>query len=374
MPARTSPLPGPFSNPLAYRHGIAYLRGSLSREPRWPASSSPPRCPTSTGSSTSATWSAASCRPTSTPATCAPAATRSCSSAPPTSTAPRPSSPPPRPASRSPTTARGSGRCRRTLVDGFRLSFDHFGRSSSPQNHGLTQHFAGRLADDGLISEVREQQIYSPADGRFLPDRYVEGTCPHCGYPRARGDQCENCTKQLDPTDLIEPRSAISGSTDLEVRETKHLYLRQSLLRDELRAWIDDQDRLAGALHLDRAASGSTTRGPAGPRDHPRPRLGHPGPARRPSPGPAWRARSSTSGSTPRSSTSAPPPSGPTRTAAARRTGAAGGAPTRARRTSATSSSWARTTCPSTPSPSRPPSSAPASRGSSSTTSSPSTT
>ncbi|MBB5221501.1 methionyl-tRNA synthetase [Amaricoccus macauensis] len=124
------------------------------------------------------------------------------------------------------------------LADGFRLSFDHFGRSSSPENHRLTQHFAGRLADAGLISEVMEKQIYSPADGRFLPDRYITGTCPNCGYPRARGDQCENCTKQLDPTDLIEPRSAISGSTDLEVRETKHLYLRQSLMRDELRRWI----------------------------------------------------------------------------------------------------------------------------------------
>jgi methionyl-tRNA synthetase len=124
------------------------------------------------------------------------------------------------------------------LVEGFRLSFDHYGRSSSPQNHRLTQHFAGKLADNGLISEVVERQIYSPDDGRFLPDRYVMGTCPNCGYPRARGDQCENCTKQLDPTDLIEPRSAISGSTNLEIRETKHLYLRQSLLRDQLRDWI----------------------------------------------------------------------------------------------------------------------------------------
>jgi methionyl-tRNA synthetase len=124
------------------------------------------------------------------------------------------------------------------LADGFRLSFDHFGRSSSARNHALTQHLAGRLADAGLIEEVAEKQVYSKADGRFLPDRYIEGTCPNCGYERARGDQCENCTKQLDPTDLIDPRSAISGSTDLEVRETKHLYLRQSALREELRAWI----------------------------------------------------------------------------------------------------------------------------------------
>jgi len=127
------------------------------------------------------------------------------------------------------------------LADGFRLSFDHFGRSSSVQNQALTQAFAGRLADAGLIEEVSESQVYSNTDGRFLPDRYIEGTCPNCGYDKARGDQCENCTKQLDPTDLIEPRSAISGSTDLEVRETKHLYLRQSSMRDQLNAWIDSK-------------------------------------------------------------------------------------------------------------------------------------
>ncbi|MFY0690727.1 MAG: methionine--tRNA ligase [Paracoccaceae bacterium] len=127
------------------------------------------------------------------------------------------------------------------IAEGFRLSFDHFGRSSSPQNHALTQHFAGKLAEAGLIEEVTEKQVYSVADGRFLPDRYIEGTCPNCGYDKARGDQCENCTKQLDPTDLIEPRSAVSGSTDLEVRETKHLYLRQSAMKDRLDSWIDSK-------------------------------------------------------------------------------------------------------------------------------------
>ncbi|WP_343115980.1 methionine--tRNA ligase [Ostreiculturibacter nitratireducens] len=127
------------------------------------------------------------------------------------------------------------------LAKGFRLSFDHFGRSSSARNHKLTQHFAGKLAENGFIAEVTEKQFYSVADGRFLPDRYIEGTCPNCGYEKARGDQCEHCTKQLDPTDLIEPRSAISGSTDLELRETKHLYLRQSALKGELEAWIDSK-------------------------------------------------------------------------------------------------------------------------------------
>ncbi|MFT6105046.1 MAG: methionyl-tRNA synthetase [Paracoccaceae bacterium] len=127
------------------------------------------------------------------------------------------------------------------LAAGFRLSFDHFGRSSSVQNKRLTQYFAGVLAENGFIEEISERQVYSKADARFLPDRYIEGTCPNCGYDKARGDQCENCTKQLDPTDLIDPRSAISGSTDLEVRETKHLYLRQSKLKDELDAWISSK-------------------------------------------------------------------------------------------------------------------------------------
>ena len=128
-----------------------------------------------------------------------------------------------------------------TIADGFGLSFDHFGRSSGPQNQALTQHFAGVLADQDLIAEVSETQMYSHADGRYLPDRYIEGTCPNCGFDSARGDQCDNCTKQLDPVDLINPHSTISGSTDLEMRETKHLYLRQSKMKDQLEAWIDSK-------------------------------------------------------------------------------------------------------------------------------------
>lgn len=127
------------------------------------------------------------------------------------------------------------------LANGFRLSFDYFGRSSSIQNHELTQYFAGKLADNGLIEEVSEKQVYSNTDKRYLPDRYIEGECPNCASPDARGDQCENCTKQLQPTDLINPRSAISGSTDLEVRETKHLYLCQSKMRNTLDAWINEK-------------------------------------------------------------------------------------------------------------------------------------
>ncbi|MET7604726.1 methionine--tRNA ligase [Streptomyces avermitilis] len=126
----------------------------------------------------------------------------------------------------------------KAVYDGFELAFDYFGRSSSPQNREITQHFARRLNENGFIEERAIRQVYSPADGRFLPDRYVEGTCPHCGYDKARGDQCENCTRVLDPTDLINPRSAISGSTDLEVRETKHLFLLQSKLQHEVEEWV----------------------------------------------------------------------------------------------------------------------------------------
>ena len=124
----------------------------------------------------------------------------------------------------------------------FALSFDHFGRSSSPQNHELTKHFADVLERNGLIEERSTLQMYSVEERRFLPDRYVVGTCPRCGYPNARGDQCENCTNLLEPGDLIDPRSAVSGSTVLEMRETKHLFLRQSLVSDRLRAWIGQHE------------------------------------------------------------------------------------------------------------------------------------
>lgn len=124
----------------------------------------------------------------------------------------------------------------------FELSWNYFGRSSSPENRKLTQHLAQRLWERGLIDVRVTKQVYSRADNRFLPDRYIEGICPHCGYERARGDQCENCTRVLDPTDLINPRSAVSGSSDIEIRESKHLFLKQSLFVDELRRWIDGKE------------------------------------------------------------------------------------------------------------------------------------
>lgn len=131
----------------------------------------------------------------------------------------------------------------RRLGERFGLSWDYFGRSSSPQNRELTQHFARLLWQKGHLEIRTTKQVFSHAENRFLPDRYVIGTCPHCGYDRARGDQCENCTRVLDPTDLINPRSALSGSTDIEIRDSAHLFLKQSAFVAPLRQWIDSHER-----------------------------------------------------------------------------------------------------------------------------------
>jgi methionyl-tRNA synthetase len=130
-------------------------------------------------------------------------------------------------------------RIQHDLGRGFGLSWDFFGRTSSPRNAELTHHFAAVLEANGLIEERLDKMIYSLADKRFLPDRYVEGTCPICGFRPARGDQCDNCGSLLDPVDLIEPYSVISGSRDLEMRETRHLYLLQSKLQTTIRDWVE---------------------------------------------------------------------------------------------------------------------------------------
>ncbi|PWE16585.1 methionine--tRNA ligase [Marinicauda salina] len=130
----------------------------------------------------------------------------------------------------------------KAIGEQFGLSWDYFGRTSSKRNAELTRHFADVLEDKGLIEEIVEEQVYSIDDGRFLPDRYIEGTCPNCGYEKARGDQCDMCGKLLDPTDLIDPYSVISGSKNLEVRETRHLQLKQTKMEARLREWVDAAD------------------------------------------------------------------------------------------------------------------------------------
>lgn len=146
----------------------------------------------------------------------------------------------------------------------FGLSFDHFGRSSSRENRELTQYFCEALEKNELIEERVDQMIYSIDDSRFLPDRYVEGTCPHCGYEKARGDQCDSCGRLLDPTDLKNPYSAVSGSRNLEVRDTRHLYLLQTKLEQNVRDWIGQMSHwpiLARSIALKHLDEGLIDRG-----------------------------------------------------------------------------------------------------------------
>jgi len=123
----------------------------------------------------------------------------------------------------------------------FAISFDYFGRSSSPSNHALTIEIFKALEKNGFIEERITKQYYSLDDGRFLPDRYVMGTCPYCDYTKARGDQCDGCGHLLDPQELKDPYSSISGSRRLEVRDSKHLFLLLNQMEAPLKEWIDTQ-------------------------------------------------------------------------------------------------------------------------------------
>lgn len=120
----------------------------------------------------------------------------------------------------------------------FGLSFDHFSRTSGEANRNLTQEIFLALDSAGFIESRTIRQAYSATDGRFLPDRYIVGTCPHCGSAAARGDQCEACTHLLDPEDLVAPRSAVSGATDIEFRDTRHLFLKLTALEGRVRDWL----------------------------------------------------------------------------------------------------------------------------------------
>jgi methionyl-tRNA synthetase len=127
------------------------------------------------------------------------------------------------------------------LAEELGLSFDVFGRSSSPRSREQTRYFAQRLDEEGFLEARSMRQVFSPEDGRFLSDRCIVGTCPHCDCDHARGDRCEGCGRLLDPTRLVDARSAISGSRNLEARDSRHLFLLQSKLAAELRAWLGQQ-------------------------------------------------------------------------------------------------------------------------------------
>ncbi|HEY8408250.1 MAG TPA: class I tRNA ligase family protein, partial [Gaiellaceae bacterium] len=121
------------------------------------------------------------------------------------------------------------------------ISYDCFTRTTTRNHARVVQDIFRTLYDKGYLLEQTTLGAFSPSTGRTLPDRYIEGTCPICGFPQARGDQCDNCGNQLDPTDLIDPHSIIDGSTP-EFRETTHLFLDLPAFAEQLESWIARQD------------------------------------------------------------------------------------------------------------------------------------
>src|SRR5207248_5486441 len=121
------------------------------------------------------------------------------------------------------------------------ITYDCFTRTTTTNHARVTQDLFRTLYDNGWLIEQRTLGAFSATTGNTLPDRYIEGTCPICGYERARGDQCDNCGNQLDPTDLIEPRSRVNGETPV-FRETEHFFFDLPAFADRLRAWIEKQD------------------------------------------------------------------------------------------------------------------------------------
>ncbi len=120
------------------------------------------------------------------------------------------------------------------------LSYDLFTRTTTQNHHEVTRDVFRTLYDKGFILEQTTTAAFSATTGQTLPDRYIEGTCPICGFEHARGDQCDNCGNQLDPADLINARSKIDGAAPVW-RETTHLFLDLPAFKEQLTEWIEQQ-------------------------------------------------------------------------------------------------------------------------------------
>src|SRR6187431_2612282 len=120
-------------------------------------------------------------------------------------------------------------------------SYDLYTRTTTANHYAVAQELFTQVWKNGYMVEQTAQAAISPSTGRTLPDRYIEGTCPICGYGEARGDQCDNCGNQLDATDLIDPRSKINGETPSFV-ETQHYFLDLPALAEALGEWLDERE------------------------------------------------------------------------------------------------------------------------------------
>ena len=121
--------------------------------------------------------------------------------------------------------------------DAIGISWDLYTSTGTPEHAAVTQDMFLRQLENGYIDKRTSEQFFDPEAQRFLPDRYIEGTCPNCSYPEARGDQCENCGRTLDATELIDPRSKISGATP-ELRPTEHFHYRYSDFTEPVGEWL----------------------------------------------------------------------------------------------------------------------------------------
>ena len=125
-------------------------------------------------------------------------------------------------------------------LQGLGLAYDLFTRTTTKNHEAVVQELFLGLHRNGYIQVRQSKGAISPSTGRTLPDRYIEGTCPHCAYDGARGDQCDNCGRQLDPTDLINPRSRINGEVPQFV-ETEHLFLDLPAFSEALGSWLQSR-------------------------------------------------------------------------------------------------------------------------------------
>ena len=130
----------------------------------------------------------------------------------------------------------------KAIYEWFNISFDYFGRTSTQRHTEIVQDIFNEINKNGYIKEEESEQLFCPHCARFLADRYVNGTCPHCGSNDARGDQCDACQTLLDPTELIDPRCSVCGTTPV-LKKTKHLYIDLPKALPLLQKWTEDAFR-----------------------------------------------------------------------------------------------------------------------------------
>lgn len=130
----------------------------------------------------------------------------------------------------------------KTSMEGLGISFDIYSRTTSETHRKTASAFFKKLYDKGEFLEKTSQQLYDEKAGQFLADRYVTGTCPHCGFDHAYGDQCESCGTSLNATDLINPKSALTGNVPV-FKETTHWYMPLDKWEPALRKWILEEHK-----------------------------------------------------------------------------------------------------------------------------------